>query len=67
MTLAQVTSAMQRLEITIAREQNHIAKFGKANDKDSDKQWEQYKAQAEANLKAWDIMKAKRDTLKFSN
>lgn len=59
-----LTKAMNSLEMIIAKEQAYILKCGAANDKDSDSQWEQYKADAEMHLKAWDEMKAKRDAIK---
>ena len=57
---------MNVLELVISREQNHIAKFGQANDKDSDSAWETYKSQAEQNLKMWDELKVKRNELKMA-
>jgi len=55
---------MTALESQIAIQQAYIAKHGANNDANSDKQWEQYKSSAAANLAAWDKMKAMRDKLK---
>lgn len=63
-TLENVTAAMIRLEVSITREQSYIAKFGEANDADSDTAWEDYKLTAEFHLNSWDALKARRDELK---
>jgi len=55
---------MNALESQIAIQQAYIAKCGADNDANSDKQWEMYKASAEANLAQWDKIKAMRDQLK---
>lgn len=66
MTLQQITNQMNALEIEISRQQKYIALHGEANDKDSDKQWEQYKQDAEYNLCKWDALKAIRDRIKVA-
>ncbi len=63
-SLEQLTQLMNRMEQTISREQLYILEHGEANDKNSDEQWEQYKADAEWHLKSWDAMKIARDKLK---
>ena len=64
MNLIQVTRAMLNLEKQINIQQGYIARFGAENDKNPDKQWEQYKATAALYLNEWDSLKAKRDQLK---
>lgn len=63
-TLESITSMMNRLEVSIKREQAYIAKWGKYNDENTDEQWEMCKADAQFNLDSWDALKARRDTLK---
>lgn len=63
-TLEKITLQMNALEVQISREQNYIAKFGQANDKDSDSAWESYKLNAAYNLEKWDMLKAERDRIK---
>ena len=55
---------MNRLEEIISREQKYIMKHGDANDRSSDKQWEQYKEDAERNLAKWDQLKMMRNQMK---
>jgi 3-phenylpropionate/cinnamic acid dioxygenase small subunit len=60
-----LTNAMNRLELTIAKEQAYIAKHGEANDAgEYDEQWAQMKKDAQYNLDKWDAMKKMRDELK---
>jgi hypothetical protein len=62
-----LTDAMKSLEQQINIQQSYIRHHGDANDANSDEQWEQYKEDAEYNLKKWDQMKAKRDKLGLSS
>ena len=63
--LENITVAMNRLEVEIARQQAHINKVGAANDAGPfDKNWNQYKEDAQYNLDKWDAMKLERNTLK---
>lgn len=64
MTLAAITNQMNALEITIARQQQYIAKHGTVNDANTDSAWETYKQDAAYNLEKWDNMKSLRDNLK---
>ena len=66
MNINQITQRMNALEIEISRQQKYILKHGASNDLNSDKQWEQYKAEANANILAWDEMKALRDEIKVA-
>ncbi len=66
MTIESITRQMHVLEIVIAREQKYIARWGEHNDVHSDAAWEQYKAQAEYNLRKWDFLKSQRDALRRS-
>ena len=64
-TLENITNEMTRLEQVISRQQAYIAKFGEQNDLgEYDAQWEQYKEDAEYNLRKWDYLKKERDNLK---
>lgn len=63
--LENITNAMRTLEVEITRQQAYISKHGESNDAgEYDKQWEQYKEEAEYNLNKWDSMKKMRDELK---
>ena len=63
--LNNITTAMNRLEEEIARQQAYISQHGEANDAgEYDEQWEQYKEDAQYNLNKWDQMKQVRDELK---
>lgn len=54
-----------RIEIkTKTPVKDNIAKFGQANDKDSDSAWESYKLNAAYNLEKWDMLKTERDRIK---
>lgn len=62
--LERITIQMRTLEAEIQRQQAYIAKHGESNDLNSDKQWEQYKVNAQYNLDQWDVFKKIRDGLK---
>ena len=63
--LRSITDAMITLEQEISEEQNYINKHGKSNDEmEYDKAWEEYKKNANYNLRKWDEMKKKRDGIK---
>lgn len=63
--MENLTKHMHSLEIEIARQQKYISKHGEANDENPDEQWEQYKREANENLRAWDELKGIRDKLKI--
>ena len=64
-TLKSITTQMNVLEIEIAIQQKYISKHGEKNDSgEYDKQWEQYKEDAEYNLSKWDFLKQERNKLK---
>lgn len=65
MNLTSITMQMNRLEEEIARQQSYIMKHGESNDAgEYDKQWEEYKEEAQRNLDKWDSLKRIRDGLK---
>ena len=64
-TLQNITTQMNILEVSIAREQAYISKHGEKNDAgEYDRQWEQYKEEAQFNLNKWDSLKKIRDSIK---
>lgn len=63
--LENITLAMNKLEIVIAGQQKYIEKWSESNNAgEYDKQWEEYKEDAEYNLRKWDELKAIREDLK---
>ena len=59
-----LTNQMNVLENEIATQQNYIMNHEDSNNVNSDKQWEEYKEDAESNLIKWDALKSMRDQLK---
>ena len=62
-TVDNITRQMNILEVDIVRQQQYIFKHGTENDKNPDSAWNQYKEDAEYNIKKWDSLKLIRDSI----